>query len=87
MSERKGEKYQFWIFVIQGPYANNQVSRTFACKMSLFLRADEISTDVFGEIGPLNCEPVKIEFRPDAVPYSLTSPRRIPFPLPSKRGG
>ncbi|KAI2648690.1 Transposon Ty3-G Gag-Pol polyprotein [Labeo rohita] len=36
---------------------------------------------VFGDFGLLNCEPIKIELRQDAKPYSLTSPRRVPFPL------
>lgn len=37
--------------------------------------------DVFGNIGLLNCDPVKIELRPDAKPYSIVTPRRIPFPI------
>lgn len=37
--------------------------------------------DVFGNIGLLNCEPVKIELRPDTEPYSIVTPRRIPFPI------
>ena len=69
-------KYKFWIFGIRGPYANNLLSRTIACTMGLVLRPDESSTDVLGEIGLLNCEPVKIEFRPEAVPYSLTLPHK-----------
>lgn len=40
-----------------------------------------MSSDVFGDIGLLNCDPVKIELKSDCEPYSLTTPRRIPFPL------
>uniref|UniRef100_A0A1A8F641 Gypsy retrotransposon integrase-like protein 1 n=1 Tax=Nothobranchius korthausae TaxID=1143690 RepID=A0A1A8F641_9TELE len=41
----------------------------------------ESFNDVFGDIGLLNCPPVKIELRPDATPYSISTPRRVPFPL------
>ncbi|KAG9282090.1 hypothetical protein AMEX_G700 [Astyanax mexicanus] len=51
--------------------------------MGLVQRLDEIEIedDLFVDIGLLNCEPIKIELKPDAKPYSLTSPRRVPFPL------
>lgn len=49
------------------------------------MRVDGMDTvilnDVFGNIGLLKCEPVKIELNTDCEPYSLTTPRRIPFPL------
>uniref|UniRef100_A0AAV2J699 Uncharacterized protein n=1 Tax=Knipowitschia caucasica TaxID=637954 RepID=A0AAV2J699_KNICA len=32
-------------------------------------------------VGLLNCEPVKIELTEEAVPYSVNTPRRVPFPL------
>ncbi|CAI5695044.1 unnamed protein product [Oreochromis niloticus] len=73
----KGQKYQYWITVIKGQYASNL--------LGLVARVNKISSDltedVFGEIGLLNCEPVKIELTEDAVPYSVTTPRRVPFPL------
>lgn len=40
-----------------------------------------LTRDVFGETGPLNCEPVKIQLTDDAVPCSLNTPRRVPFPI------
>lgn len=40
--------------------------------------------ELFGEIGCLNCKPIKIELKPDAQPYSLATPRRVPFPLMQK---
>ena len=53
--------------------------------MGLVTRVNEINSsllgDVFGEIGLLNCEPVKIELTNDAEPYSANTPRRVPFPL------
>ncbi|CAI5657120.1 unnamed protein product [Oreochromis niloticus] len=81
----KGQKYQYWITVIKGQYASNLLGKTVAKRMGLVARVNKISSDltedVFGEIGLLNCEPVKIELTEDAVPYSVTTPRRVPFPL------
>ncbi|XP_026020736.1 uncharacterized protein K02A2.6-like [Astatotilapia calliptera] len=84
-TEYKGQKYQYWITVIKGQYASNLLGNTVAKRMGLVTRVNKISSDlkedVFGEIGLLNCEPVKIELTEDAVPYSVTTPRRVPFPL------
>uniref|UniRef100_A0A669BGT0 Gypsy retrotransposon integrase-like protein 1 n=1 Tax=Oreochromis niloticus TaxID=8128 RepID=A0A669BGT0_ORENI len=81
----KGQKYQYSITVIKGQYASNLLGKTVAKRMGLVARVNKISSDltedVFGEIGLLNCEPVKIELTEDAVPYSVTTPRRVPFPL------
>lgn len=53
--------------------------------MGIVARVDGINSDltrdVFGEIGQLNCEPVKIQLTDGAVPYSLNTPRRVPSPL------
>lgn len=81
----KGHKYQYWITVIEGHYASNLLGKTVAKRMGLVARVNEINSDltkdVFGEIGLLNCEPVKIELTNDAEPYSVNTPRRVPFPL------
>lgn len=78
----KSQKYQYWITVIKGQYASNLLR---AKRMGLVTRVNAICGDlansVFGEIGLLNCEPVKIELTEDAVPYSVNMPRRVPFPL------
>lgn len=84
----KGQKYQYWITVIKGPYSHNLLGGSVAKRMGLVRRIDGIDTDmlsdVFGDIGLLKCDPVKIELKADAEPYTLTSPCRIPFPLLSK---
>ena len=84
-SEYKDKKYRFWITVIQGPYSHNLLGRSVATRMGLVMRVDGMDTlmlsDVFGDIGLLKCDPVKIELRADCEPYSPTTPRRIPFPL------
>ncbi|XP_030578829.1 uncharacterized protein K02A2.6-like [Archocentrus centrarchus] len=84
----KGQKYRFWVTVIKGPYAHNLLGGSVARRMGLVKRIDNIDTDlledVFGEIGLLKCDPVKIELKANAEPYSLTTPRRVPFPLLAK---
>ncbi len=81
----KGQKYQYWITVIKGQYASTLLGKSVAKRMGLVARVNEINSsltnDVFGEIGLLNCEPVKIELTNDAVPYSVNTPRRVLFPL------
>lgn len=81
----KGQKYRHWITVIKGQYVSNLLSKTVAKQMGLVMRVNKINNDpagdVFGEIGLLNYEPVKIELSEDAVPYSGNTPRRVIFPL------
>lgn len=81
----KGQKYKFWITVITGLYAHNLLGGSVAKRMGLVKRVDSLNTglleDVFGDIGLLKCDPVKIDLKANAEPYSLTSPRRVPFPL------
>ena len=81
----KGQKYQHWITVIKGQYASNLLGKAVAKRMGLVTRVNGLNSDltgeVFGEMGLLNCEPVKIELTDDAVPYIVNTPRRVPFPL------
>lgn len=79
----KGVNYTFWIYVMEGPFTTNLLGRKTAIKMGLVHRVERLESneDVFGDIGLLNCDPVKIVLRPDAQPYSITTPRRIPFPI------
>ena len=48
--------------------------------MNLIKRVD----DVTSSIGLMQCDPVKIHVKCDAVPYSMSTPRRIPFPMMAK---
>lgn len=84
-SQYKGQRYKFWITVITGPFAHNLLGGSVAKRMGLVKRVDGIQTglleDVFGDIGLLKCDPVKIELKANTEPYSLTTPRRVPFPL------
>ena len=42
---------------------------------------DIIPPDVFGDSGQMDCEPVKLRLKPDAVPYSVHAARRVPMPM------
>ncbi|XP_013882267.1 uncharacterized protein K02A2.6 [Austrofundulus limnaeus] len=88
MTQFKGHRYRFWVTVIKGRYAHNLLGGSVARRMGLVKRIDNLHTDllgdVFGEIGLLKCDPVKIELKADAEPYSQATPRRIPFPLLAK---
>ena len=50
--------------------------------MGLVKRVREITDhNILGDIGLLKCEPVKIQLKDNAKPYSVNTPRHIPFPL------
>ena len=52
--------------------------------MGLVQRVEETTSSVFGDIGLMNCEPVKIELTDDAKPYCVNTAHKIPFPLLSE---
>ena len=60
---------------------NNLLSRSGAVQLRLIERLDAAADDVFGECGKLKCPPDKIVLKDGAVPYCITAPRRLPFPL------
>lgn len=60
----------------------NLLSRTAAVRLNLVQRVDTVSEEsVFGLCGKLKGEPVKITLKDNFTPYSVSVPRRIPFPL------
>ena len=80
----KGNVYKFKVIVVRNRVGNNLLSRSAAQKMGLIKRIDEISRNVFGSTGLLDTDPVKIQMKEGVQPYSLTTARRVPFPLYSK---
>lgn len=87
--KRKGKAFDVPLYVVKGARCN-LLSREASKKMNLIhLSIDESSLEspgVYGDIGLMKIAPVKIQLRPDAVPYCVFSPRRIPLPLvPSVR--
>ena len=77
----KGRIYTFKVYVIQGKSANNLLGRGVACRMKLIRRVDRVSTEIFGNGGLIQCDPVKIKLKSDATPYCVTTARRVPFPI------
>lgn len=78
---RNNQKFLFRVFVVKGNEQSNLLSRGASSALKLVQRIDEIPQSIFGHTGLINCDPVKIELKSDAVPYSVTTARRIPFPL------
>ena len=74
--------YSVRIFVVRGENVNCLLGREHSCQMGLVKRVCEITNNnVFGGIGLLKCEPVKIQLKDNAKPHSVNTPKRIPFPL------
>lgn len=83
-AEVKQKRYRFRVLVTEGSTTDNLLSRGAAVRMGLIRRIDEINLDdseLFGDIGCLDCDPVQIKLKPGAVPYSIPVARRIPIPL------
>ena len=51
------------IFVVSGKHSNSLLGRNAACKMGLIQRIAEVQSDIFGDLGLLNCDPVKITLK------------------------
>ncbi len=67
------------------------LSRPASIKLKLVYRADSIDKSEMEESYPKLCQglgmmqqPYTIKLRPDAIPYSLATPRRVPIPLLDK---
>ena len=78
----KGSAYEFPIHVINGS-RSNLLGRGTAESLGLIQRVSEVES-VFGSVGKLDCEPVKITLKDDAKPYCVTTARRVAFPLMTK---
>ena len=50
--------------------------------MGLVARLDEVDPELFGDIGLLKCEPIRIQLDKYAEPYGINTARRFPFPIP-----
>lgn len=67
------------------------LSRPASVKLKLVYRADTTDKSEMEETYPKVCQglgmmqqPYTIKLRPDAIPYSLATPRRVPIPLLGK---
>ena len=75
------KKYGVEIFVSSGEHASNLLGRQATCEMGLVARLEEVDAELFGDIGLLKCEPVRIQLDSNAEPYCINTARRVPFPL------
>ena len=73
--------YEVDIFRKSGEHANNLLGRQAACKMGLVGRLEEVDVELFGDIGLLKCEPIRIQWDENVEPYCSNTARRIAFPL------
>ncbi|XP_061159755.1 uncharacterized protein K02A2.6-like [Syngnathus typhle] len=87
----KGEqKIQENVYVIRDLHMA-LLSRPASVKLNLVSRADSIDIKMLNENYPKLCQglglmqqPYTIKLKPDAVPFSLSTPRRVPIPLLGK---
>lgn len=68
--------------VIKDSHSSHLLSRNLAAAMGLIKRIGEVkSTEIKDphpeEVGKLNIKPIKITLKEDAVPYSVTTARRV----------
>jgi len=77
----KGKQYCVDIFIIESASVSNLLSRIEACQMGLLQRVEEANSNVFRDIGLMNCEPGKVELTSNAKPYCVNAARKIPFSL------
>ena len=82
-AEVRQQRYRFRVLVTAGTSTDNLLSRSVAVRMGLIRRLDTLNLkdDIFGDIGRLDCNPVKIKLKPGAIPYSVSVARRIAIPL------
>ena len=80
----KGQRYSFRAVVVKNHVGSNLLSRNVAEKMGIVRLVQEVHEDVFGSHGLLETDPVDIRLRENAKPYSVTTARRVPFPLQKK---
>ncbi|CAL9695394.1 unnamed protein product [Knipowitschia caucasica] len=80
---RKEKRFRFKVNVIKGSQSSHLLSRNVAVAMGLIKRIEEIkaSEQIIdscpNEVGKLNVKPIKIALKENAVPYSVTTARRV----------
>ncbi|XP_023285825.1 uncharacterized protein K02A2.6-like [Seriola lalandi dorsalis] len=65
--------------VVAKSTCDNLLSRSVGVRLGLIHHIEEVS--VFGELGLLKGDPIKIVLKENAKPYSVAAPRHIPIPL------
>lgn len=80
----KNKPFKIKLFVVSGSSVNNLLGRGASVAMGLVKRLDELSSAVPTDIGLLKIKPIRICLKDNAVPYSVTTARRISVPMLSR---
>ena len=81
ITKYRGQRYKFNIHVIKTANGSNLLGRNVAVAMGLVKRVEEVQSTFGADLGLLKVKPVRIRLRDDAVPYSITTARRVSAPL------
>ncbi|KAL1246551.1 hypothetical protein QQF64_034596 [Cirrhinus molitorella] len=76
----KGNEYCFTVFIITGQSVNN-LSREVSAALGLIQWIDDVTNAPSVSAGLLKIIPVRIKLKSDAVPYAVTTARRVSVPL------
>ena len=79
VTKGRGTKDCYFRVIVAKSTCDNLLSRSVAAYLGLIQHIGEV--DVYGELGLLKGEPVKIVLKENAKPYSVAAPRRIPISL------
>jgi hypothetical protein len=84
---RKKKPFRFKLHVIRGD-GSHLLGRNVAVAMGLVKRIAELKEQntpyLSSDVGLLKVKPVKITLKEDAVPYSVSTARRVSVPMLSK---
>lgn len=78
---RKKVTYRFRVVVVPNTAGTNLLGRAVSEKMGLVKRLEDIDSRVFGSTGLLKTQPVKLILKEGSKPYSVSTARRVPFPI------
>jgi transposase InsO family protein len=78
---QNGNTFKFYVYV--GNVRNNLLSRAVSTAMKLIQKGPGVE-EVYGTAGLMKTEPTVIQVKPGAIPYKVTTPRRIAFPILDK---
>ncbi|KAL0153632.1 hypothetical protein M9458_051063, partial [Cirrhinus mrigala] len=77
----RANKYCFTVFVKTGQSVSNLLSREASAALGLVQRIDNVAHSPSASVGLLKTIPVRIKLKADAVPYAVTTARRVSVPL------
>ena len=78
------KNYEVDIFVIREEHQVILLGRQAACRMGLVARLEEVDVELFGDIGLLKRDPIRIQLDENVEPYCINTARRTALPLMPK---